>query len=204
MGSVLLLINVVLVATAGVVTAQGPTFNEWKSEQGNMSADADAEAAREAKMAAVAKVTDMLEDVQKKVMMEGEVEAKTYNEFACFCKDTIKEKTEAISKGSDAKSGLEADIDDLTGKRDELDRKIRKLEKDIEKENDEVEKSKKVRASQLALYNSENADLAAGIASLDGALKVLKDSKGGKPAAETSLGAAAAGRKDRAHRGADR
>merc|ERR1719409_2686757 len=79
------------------------------------------------------KVIIMLEDLQTEVVTEGKAEAKTYDKFACFCKDMTKEKTEAIKTGQDEQEKLTADIEDLQAKRKELDEKISKLEKTIEK-----------------------------------------------------------------------
>jgi len=77
------------------------TYDEWKEKQATEAKAAAGQAAREAKMAAVNKVTTMLEDLKSQVLDEGEAEAATYNKFACFCKDTTKEKTEEIKEGED-------------------------------------------------------------------------------------------------------
>lgn len=100
------------------------------------------EEAKEAKMAAVKKVISMLDDLKKQVLDEGEEEAKAYNKFACFCKDTTKDKTTAIQEGEDAKESLIADIEKLEVKRKELDEKMAKLEEEIEEVEKEIRKKK--------------------------------------------------------------
>ena len=60
----------------------------WKKEQKAKQDEKDAAAAKQSKMAAVDKVTSMLEELQQKVVEEGEAEAQTYDKFACFCKTT--------------------------------------------------------------------------------------------------------------------
>ena len=60
-------------------------------------------------------------------------EAATYNTFACFCKTTQKDKSEAIKTGKDDKSSLSADIKKLSKQRDDLDVKIGKLQDAIKK-----------------------------------------------------------------------
>merc|ERR1719271_416668 len=84
-------------------------------------------------MAAVDKVVSMLEDLQLQVLAEGEAEAATYNKFACFCKTTQKEKSEAIKTGKDDKASLSADIKKFSKQRDDLDKKIAGLNEDIKK-----------------------------------------------------------------------
>merc|ERR1719352_1063879 len=82
---------------------------------------------KDATMAAVNKVISMLEDLQAKVLAEGEKEAATYNTFACFCKDTSKEKSDSIKAGQDDKDSLTATISKLSDNRDTLDDKIEEL-----------------------------------------------------------------------------
>merc|ERR1719387_2577433 len=123
------------------------------------------------------KVIIMLEDLQTEVVTEGKAEAKTYDKFACFCKDMTKEKTEAIKAGQDEKEALTADIEDLQAKRKELDEKIGKLEKEIEKIEKEMAKAEAERAKTLAIYEANAADMTAAMAQLDAAINALKSSR---------------------------
>jgi len=128
-------------------------------------------------MAAVKKVTAMLEDLQGQVLEEGEAEAATYNKFACFCKDTTKDKTEAIKEGEDEKADLTATIKGLQDKRDKLDAKIKELLSDIETTEEEMKKAEEERAKELALYKTNEADLTAALEALTGAIQKMKASK---------------------------
>mmetsp|Transcript_95025 Transcript_95025/g.251026 ORF Transcript_95025/g.251026 Transcript_95025/m.251026 type:complete len:751 (+) Transcript_95025:79-2331(+) len=174
----LLLTNVAAVARSEVLS--GPNLTVWKEGQANASAAAAAVAAKDAKMAAVNKIVTMLSDLQAKVIAEGEAEAKTYSEFACFCKDTISEKTASIKTGEDNKASLEAAIAEGASLRDELDTKISELVDTIEAAHANVTKAKEIRAQELAVYKAQSADVEAGLVALDGAIKALKASK--KPA----------------------
>merc|ERR1719305_1395109 len=128
-------------------------------------------------MAAVDKVVSMLEDLQLQVLAEGEAEAATYNKFACFCKTTQKEKSEAIKTGKDDKASLSADIKKLSKERDDLDDKIAKLQKAIKKAEDEMDKATKKSDAALKVYKTNEADLKAALYALTEAIKVLKSSK---------------------------
>ncbi|CAK0852005.1 unnamed protein product, partial [Prorocentrum cordatum] len=174
----LLLANVA--AAAHAEGPSGPNLTEWEEGQANASAAAGAVAAKQAKMAAVDKIVTMLSDLQAKVISEGETEAKTYSEFACFCKDTISEKTAAIKAGEDDKASLEAAIAEGAALRDELDTTIATLVETIEEAHANVTKAKEIRAQELALYKAQAADVEAGLIGLEGAIKALKASK--KPA----------------------
>ena len=49
----------------------------------------------------VEKVITLMEELKTEVEDEGKSEAKLYDEFACFCKDTTKEKSDAIKTEQD-------------------------------------------------------------------------------------------------------
>jgi len=155
-----------------------PNMTEWKARQATKSAKTDAKAAREAKMAAVNKVVTMLEELQAQILDEGEKEAATYNKFSCFCKDTTAEKTAAIEAGRDKKAELTSTIDKLANKRAKLDSKIEDLTEAIEKLEKEIKEAKEERAKELKVYQANAADLAAALEALEGAIKVMKASKG--------------------------
>ena len=87
----------------------------------------------------VEKVVTMLEDLQTQVVVEGKAEAKTYDKFACFCKDMTAEKTDAINTGTDKSADLSALIEQLTNDRSEADDDINELKRKIE----ELDKSMK-------------------------------------------------------------
>ena len=139
--SILFAIVVLALRVEAGEPADRPTLDEYKEQKANASEAAAGAAAREAKMAAVKKVTAMLEGLQAQVLEEGEAEAATYNKFACFCKDTTKDKVEAIKQGEDEKADLTATIKGLQDKRDKLDAKIKELLSDIETTEEEMKKT---------------------------------------------------------------
>merc|ERR1719161_1575849 len=73
------------------------------------------------------KVVTMLEDLQTEVLVEGQAEAKTYDKFACFCKDMTEEKTEFIQDNTDWLAELEAEIAGQFTKREQHDLKIQEV-----------------------------------------------------------------------------
>jgi hypothetical protein len=168
--------GVILLAFAAC-TAQRPTNEEWKESQKANADKKAAAAADQSKMAAVDKVVSMLEDLQLQVLAEGEAEAATYNKFACFCKTTQKEKSEAIKTGKDDKASLSADIKKLSKERDDLDDKIADLQDKIKKAEDKMDKATKKSDAELKVYKTNEADLKAALYALTEAIKVLKSSK---------------------------
>jgi len=168
---------IAIVAGAAVAEDPRPSLEEHKAAKQAEKDDAAAAAAREAKMAAVNKVITMLEDLQSQVLAEGEKEAATYNDFACFCKDGTKEKSAAIETGEDDKSSISSTIGDLSEKRDELDANIEDLTRDLEEAEGELKKASDERHATLAVFEKNNNDLTGALEALDGAIEVIKSSK---------------------------
>jgi hypothetical protein len=166
----------VLAATSNAADPR-PDYKEWKEKKAAEKDKADAAAADQSKMAAVDKVIVLLQDLRGKVLAEGEAEAKSYNKFACFCKDGQTEKETAIKEGEDAQESLTADINKLADGRKEDDKKIEELEKEIKDLEKDVKKAEKTNADEIKTYTEEEADLSKAIDGIESAIKVLKASK---------------------------
>lgn len=164
-------------ALFATVASGAPTLDEYKKGKQDEKDDAKAAAAKEAKMAAVNKVITMLEDLSAQVLAEGEKEAAAYNKFACFCKDSTTEKSDAITKGQDDKESLSARIESLSEKRDDLDEKIETYTDEIATAEKELAEATAERHATLAVYEKNAADLEGALAAIAGAIDVLKSSK---------------------------
>mmetsp|Transcript_26436 Transcript_26436/g.75677 ORF Transcript_26436/g.75677 Transcript_26436/m.75677 type:complete len:753 (-) Transcript_26436:48-2306(-) len=154
-----------------------PTKEEWDKTKAEEAAAKDAVVAKGKKMAAVGKAVELMETLQAKVLEEGEAEAKTYEKFACFCKDTTSEKLETIQKGEDEKASLSADIAEIQSERNELDASIKEHVDNIARAEKDMKEASEWRAKTLKLYQANSADLQAALNALDGAIKTLKSSK---------------------------
>jgi len=167
-----------IVAVLGAQAAEPrPTKGEWEATKAEEAAGKKAVVDKEKTGAAVGKAVELLKSLQAKVLAEGEAEAKTYEKFACFCKDTTEDKLEAIQKGEDEKAALNADIAELSSKRDELDTTIKWTLDDIDLQEQSMKQAAEEREKTLKLYQVNTADLQSALDSLDGAIKTLKASK---------------------------
>jgi len=174
---VIALAIVACAASSADPVAAKKTMADYKAEKAAEAAKGQASAATEAKMAAVNKVVTMLEDLQKQVLEEGESEAKTYNEFACWCKTTMKDKEESIKKGKDDKASLSAAITKTSATRKDLDTKVGVLETDIAEAQTAMKEATTTSNAALAEYETNEADLSAAVAAIKGAIKMLSGSK---------------------------
>merc|ERR1719333_924780 len=122
----------------------------------------------------VEKVVTMLEDLQTQVVVEGKAEAKTYDKFACFCKDMTNEKTDAISAGDDMVADLTATIEQGTSDRADLDAEITELNEKIDKLDKAMTLAKEKRTAEKTEYDAIFAELTTGLGDLQNAVKALK------------------------------
>jgi len=163
--------------SALALCSAGPSNKEWKEGQQKDADNKAAAGANEAKMAAVNKVVSMLEDLQAQVLKEGEDEAATYNKFACFCKTAQKDKSDSISQAKTDKESLSSDINKFSKQRDDLDDKIARKAGNIKAAEKAMKKRTEDSDAAQQLYETNNADLKAALASITEATKVLKASK---------------------------
>jgi len=168
----LLSTSIVAVSSLGNVT-----LGDYKDSKKNATRDAKAAAAVEAKMSAMDKVINLLDNLQKQVLAEGEAEAASYNKFSCFCKDTMEAKNTAITSGTDDYAKLSADFETTKTKRSTEDGKIQTAELAIKAATEAIKNAKDARAATLADYEKDSADLTGAMAALTGAIGELKASK---------------------------
>merc|ERR1719456_1730703 len=128
----------------------------------------------------VEEVITLLEDLQTQCQDEGKEESKTYDEFACFCKDTTDEKSTAIL---DDKTDIETHKGTLVEKttlKADLQQQIKDLNKAIDDLNKEMSDAQSARDAAKTKYESMAADMAKAVQSIEGAVDIVtKASSGG-------------------------
>merc|ERR1719262_2137485 len=106
----------------------------------------------------VQKVVTMLEDLQTQVVMEGKAETKTYDKFACFCKDMSEEKTWDIEDATDLNSELTATINEAYADRESQDQTIAEMTTIIETREKSIDEATKARHKSHEAYQVELND----------------------------------------------
>lgn len=127
----------------------------------------------------VEKVSKMLTDLRTQVNEEGAAEAKTYNTFACFCKDTMAAKSKAITEGKGEKNTLASRINADSVTRDGEDVKIGDKTKEIGTLDEELKKAHTDRREERLTYEKNEMDLTGAVRALESAILALKAAKTG-------------------------
>lgn len=119
----------------------------------------DTAAVRGDKNAAVNKVIEMLEGLRDKVEQEGNTEAKSYDTFACFCKDGEDKKNANIEEAEGSVEELAAKIEQAASRRDGLDESIKELNENIDATEKDMADMKKQRTAEHKQFVLEEAQL---------------------------------------------
>merc|ERR1740138_152329 len=126
------------------------------------------------KVTPVEKVIQLLEDLKAEVVADGEAEAKTYDEYACFCKDTTGKKSDSILSGQDNIESLSAEIGAKTAEKEETEAAVQKRKEEKEAHEAKLAETKALLEKKAAEYEAAAADLSKAISSLEGAIKRSK------------------------------
>eukprot|EP00397_Hematodinium_sp_SG-2012_P020236 GEMP01020838.1.p1 GENE.GEMP01020838.1~~GEMP01020838.1.p1 ORF type:complete len:694 (+),score=260.18 GEMP01020838.1:77-2158(+) len=125
----------------------------------------------------VEKVVEMLEDLRTQVLDEGKAEAKTYNEFACFCKDTGSSKREAVQNGIDQQAELEATLGDLNASREAAAERARAAQTALSDLKAELDSARAERKATHKTYSGNALDLSQAITAIRDAVEALEASQ---------------------------
>jgi len=126
----------------------------------------------------VQKVVTMMEDLQTQVILEGKAEAKTYDKFACFCKDMSEEKTWDIEDAQDLINELTATINELSADREAQDTVITEQTEIIEARDKTMKAEAAKRAKSHAEFQAELDDCYLATKEIDFAVAELKAREG--------------------------
>merc|ERR1719321_199511 len=127
----------------------------------------------------VEKVITLLEDLKAEVEENGVKEGATYDEFACFCKDTNSDKTDSILELQDTINSLSAEIGDKTATKDAAEKEKGDRTKAKEDAEKKLADTTARCAKQQAEYEQEAQEMSKAISIIERAIKALEDAKPG-------------------------
>merc|ERR1719160_189059 len=105
----------------------------------------------------------MLNDLKDKVEDEAKDEAKTYDKFACWCKDKTEGRSGKITDGQSVIDENAATIEEQTEAQAQAERDLKKALADIETISAEVKEAEIARATEKAEYDAIIADLSKAV-----------------------------------------
>jgi hypothetical protein len=122
----------------------------------------------------IEKTIQLLEDLQAKIVKEGETEAKLYEEFTDFCNDESKETQFEIKTGKGASERASATIADETAKIGAAEAKIDELSTTIATNEKDLGAATEIREKEHADFLKMDADLAETVDMLTRAIGIIE------------------------------
>merc|ERR1719178_503880 len=116
----------------------------------------------------------MLKDLTAKVEAEGEKEARAYDEYACFCKSTMKAKNRAIAEGTAKVATLQGDIASAQAERDTQTSDVKTLQGEIETLDGEIATADDERKTAKEHFEVADAEMTAAIKGIRRAVEQIK------------------------------
>merc|ERR1719284_1447886 len=126
----------------------------------------------------VEKVITLLEDLKTESEDEGKAEASTYDTFACFCKDTTKEKSDAVKTEQDNIDEFAATLEEQTGISNAKAQETKELEELIGTLDKDMIDITARREKEQAKYEATAADLNKGNTQPETAIADMQAGKG--------------------------
>jgi len=122
----------------------------------------------------IEKTIQLLEDLEAKVVKDGEAEAKVYEEFQEYCKDTAKETAFDIKTGKSGSERFSASVDDFVAKIGVAETKIGELSDAIANDEKDLKSATAIRKKEYKDFMKVDADLGASVDMIERAIGILE------------------------------
>jgi len=127
----------------------------------------------------IRKVVTMLQNMEKKVVAEGEKEQAIFDKFMCYCKNAGGDLSTSIA-ASDAKvSDLPSSIKEAEAKQQQTKEELKGHQADRSAAKDAMASATAIRAKGAAALGKEKAEASANIAALGGAISAITSGMSG-------------------------
>jgi len=130
----------------------------------------------------LAKVLDLMDELKAKIIKEGEVEAKAYEEYLQWCQSAVQDTGFAIETATKEKGELEAKITELTAEISEAGSKTEDLAAAIATNEGDLKAATAIREKELADFLKAEKELMEVISALERAISILEKEMAKNPA----------------------
>lgn len=122
----------------------------------------------------VEKVAKLLGDIRDQLEKDADEDEDLHTEYACFCKNTDKERTKLISDNTEKAAALTSEIQGLRAKSNRLSTEIDQIEKEVAGNQKALDEAIGMRKKDMAEFNAAEKSTFQSIKELDGAEAALK------------------------------
>jgi len=122
----------------------------------------------------IAKVLQMIGDLEGKIISEGNDAQKVYDEFSEFCEDRSRELGFEIKEGKAGVKDLSAAIEKETATAESLNAKIEELSSAIAADEADLQSATDIRKKEQAAFEAEEKELVETIGTVERAIGILE------------------------------
>jgi len=122
----------------------------------------------------LAKVLDLMDELRADIIAEGEVEAKSYDEYLNWCKNAVQDSGFAIEAATKEKEDLDARITELTAEIEEAGTKTEDLAAAIASNEADLKAATAIQKKEYADFVKSEKELMEIIAALERAIAILE------------------------------
>jgi len=130
----------------------------------------------------LAKVLDLMDELKAKIVKEGEVEAKAYDEYLQWCQSAVQDTGFAIETATKEKGELEAKITELSAEISEAGSKTEDLAAAIATNEGDLKSATAIREKELAEFLKSEKEMMEVISALERAISILEKEMAKNPA----------------------
>merc|ERR1712008_670692 len=130
----------------------------------------------------LATVLDLIDELSAKIVKEGEVEQKAYDEYVQWCQSAVQETGFAIETATKEKGELEAKLFEVGAEIDESGSKIADLAAAIATNDADLKSASAIRAKELAEFEKNEKELMEVLSALERAISILETEYAKNPA----------------------
>jgi hypothetical protein len=130
----------------------------------------------------LAKVLNLMEELKAKIIKEGEVEAKAYDEYLQWCQSAVQDTGFAIETATKEKAELEAKITELSAAINEAGSKTEDLASAIATNEGDLKSATAIRETELADFMKSEKELMEVISAIERAISILEKEMAKNPA----------------------
>mmetsp|Transcript_121795 Transcript_121795/g.191182 ORF Transcript_121795/g.191182 Transcript_121795/m.191182 type:complete len:704 (-) Transcript_121795:78-2189(-) len=134
----------------------------------------------------IERTVQLIADLKAKVVADGKAEQASFDEYACWCEDTLERKSAAISAAKELIAETDILIKKLKGEIASHGAEIAQLKKDISQNKAAVKEASDVRHKEYEEYHAEKLESEQCIGALESAIKVLTGAGTGKGFLDTT------------------
>lgn len=127
----------------------------------------------------IRKVVTMLQNIQKKVEEEGELQHDLFEKFMCYCKKGGASLTEGIEAAQTKIPQLESDISSGQERKTQLEEDVTKHKADLAAATDAVKKATAIRQEQNAAFKAFMSEAGVNLEAVNKAVAALTKGMGG-------------------------